>query len=139
MKPIPGYEGLYSADKDGTIYSHISSRPLKPTPIKGYCFVKLSGKMQSVHRLVMLTFKGECPQGLEVCHNNGNKLDNSLENLRYDTKSNNQRDRRKEGTFKLTETEVKDILWLCSMGWSQTYTASVYNINPSSVNRLVNA
>lgn len=51
-----------------------------------------------VHRLVLLTFVGECPEGMQCCHNDGNGLNNILENLRWDTPSNNQLDRHKHGT-----------------------------------------
>jgi len=37
MKPIPMFEGRYSVTEDGTIWSHISNRFLKPTVDKdGY-------------------------------------------------------------------------------------------------------
>ena len=32
-KYIPGYEGLYSAYKDGRIYSHITTKFLKPRKV----------------------------------------------------------------------------------------------------------
>jgi hypothetical protein len=34
-----------------------------------------------VHRLVLETFVGSCPAGMEACHNNGIRTDNRLENL----------------------------------------------------------
>lgn len=39
----------------------------------------------AVHRLVLESFVGPCPEGMEACHNNGNGFDNRLENLRWDT------------------------------------------------------
>lgn len=51
-----------------------------------------------IHRLVLLAFVGPCPEGMECCHNNGNPADNRVENLRWDTKSENQKDRRAHGT-----------------------------------------
>lgn len=52
-----------------------------------------------VHRLILLTFIGECPKGMECCHNDGDGLNNKLENLRWDTAANNQMDRYKHGTI----------------------------------------
>lgn len=46
----------------------------------------------------MEAFVGPCPEGMEVCHNNGDCTDNRLENLRYDTKSANMLDRVRHGT-----------------------------------------
>ena len=90
---------------------------------KGYQKVELSQPGHRalhvyVHRLVMLAFVGPCPEGLEVCHNNGKRTDNRLNNLRYDTRSSNALDRHAHGTFnprrgedahnsKLTEEAVR--------------------------------
>ncbi len=65
-----------------------------------YLFLHENGrpKYHSVHRLVLETFKEPCPEGMECCHNNNNRSDNRLENLRWDTKSNNALDRKKHGT-----------------------------------------
>lgn len=46
----------------------------------------------------MLAFVGPCPDGMEVCHNDGNPENNRVENLRYGTRSDNMRDKRKHGT-----------------------------------------
>jgi len=51
-----------------------------------------------VHRLVLLAFRGPCPPGHQCCHGNGVRTDNCLENLRWDTLSNNQADRKRHGT-----------------------------------------
>lgn len=47
---------------------------------------------KNVHQLVAEAFLGPRPEGMEVCHNNGQAHDNRAVNLRYDTHSNNQRD-----------------------------------------------
>lgn len=69
-------------------------------------------------RLVLITFTGPCPSGLEACHENGVYGDDRLENLRWDTHSSNLLDRRRHGTSvqgemintsKLTTEEVKAI------------------------------
>jgi hypothetical protein len=52
-----------------------------------------------VHRLVLLTFVGEPPDGAECCHNNGIPNDNRLENLRWDTHFNNNQDRKRHGNY----------------------------------------
>jgi len=53
-----------------------------------------SGEQRSfhIHRLVTEAFLGACPDGLEVCHNDGNPQNNHLENLRYDTHLSNVHD-----------------------------------------------
>lgn len=51
-----------------------------------------------VHRLVLSTFTGETPEGLDCCHNNGDRTDNRLTNLRWDTRSENIKDAIRHGT-----------------------------------------
>jgi hypothetical protein len=45
--------------------------------------------VERVHRLVLAAFVGACPHGLEGCHNDGNPLNNEVENLRWDTRKAN--------------------------------------------------
>jgi len=73
---------------------------LNPYPI--FCFVTLSKQNiqynKRVHRLVLESFVGSCPAGMEGCHNDGDPTNNKLSNLRWDTASANQRDRKLHGT-----------------------------------------
>lgn len=46
-----------------------------------------------VHRLVLEAFVGPCPDKHEGCHYDGNPDNNVLENLRWDTRKENARDR----------------------------------------------
>lgn len=66
----------------------------------GYLCVSLSpsAQIKLVHRLVLAAFIGPCPKGMEGCHNDGNKRNNSRSNLRWDTRKNNVGDREKHGT-----------------------------------------
>jgi hypothetical protein len=74
--------------------------------------------MYKVARLVLLAFVGPCPDGMECCHTNGNRTDNRLTNLRWDTPKANAADKRAHGTHpegegngnhKLTEQDVRDM------------------------------
>lgn len=98
-KPVPGYVGQYEASDLGNIRSLYFSTPraLKPSSdSNGYPKVCLQGPNKTnitwpnVHRVVALAFLGDCPQGHQVNHKNGNKADNRLENLEYCTLSENQ-------------------------------------------------
>ncbi|WP_280465235.1 NUMOD4 domain-containing protein [Nocardia brasiliensis] len=105
-KWIPGYEGLYKASTTGRIRSFHQKNPrvMQPARLpKGYRTVTLRRdgvpKTHLVHRLVARTFLGEPPSvGFEVCHNDGNAENNQLSNLRWDTASNNNRDKLVHGT-----------------------------------------
>jgi len=77
-------------------------RQLNPWVMKnGYQQVALSTpekkKFFLVHRLVFESFNGLCT-GLDVCHNNGIRVDNRLENLRFDTRKGNMSDIYKHDT-----------------------------------------
>lgn len=134
MRPIPGFEGLYSVTDSGEIWSHdrrasdgsrrIRGRWLKQQVNKAYGYreVRLSKDGQArtlgVHRLVALAFLGPCPPQHVVCHNNGQPGDNRVVNLRYDTRRGNTADMVRHGTAmrgerspaaKLTEVQVHDI------------------------------
>lgn len=80
--------------------------------IDGICHTK------QVSGLVLTAFKGNCPHGMEACHNDGNGFNNNVANLRWDTHKNNQADKYKHGTMangekqglsKLTEMQVRSI------------------------------
>ena|ERR1700722_16286860 len=61
----------------------------------GYCHIRIShGKHQSgkhylVHMLVMRTFVGPKPEGLQINHIDGNKMNNCVSNLEYVTAREN--------------------------------------------------
>lgn len=74
--------------------------------------------MRKVHRLVLRAFKGECPDGMEGCHNDGDPGNNHIDNLRWDTPANNHADKiahgttnrgERCGTAKLTLEQVRAI------------------------------
>lgn len=117
---IPGLTG-YKAGTDGSIWScwtgvyptgvgigrqgriailGTSWRRLRPGDKgRGYLVVSINGHMRRIARLVLETFVGPCPEGMEACHfpdrDPGN---NAVSNLRWDTHINNSRDRNAHGT-----------------------------------------
>lgn len=108
-KEISGFGGLYDVSDLGRVRSHhgyggVSDRTLALQTDKktGYVFANLyqKGKLsrRSVHRLVLQEFVGPCPEGMEGCHEDGNRQNNARSNLRWDTKPNNLADRAKHGT-----------------------------------------
>lgn len=98
-KPIAGYEGKYEISDLGRVKSLVrhgdtNSRILKPVLRKsGHLQVSLSGKTRKVHQLVAVAFLGPCPDGMEICHKDGNPANNHASNLKYGTRADNARDR----------------------------------------------
>lgn len=98
MKNIPGYEGLYAATEDGQIWSYKTQKFLKlGKGGRGYLYVNLSKdgniKTYTVHRLIALTYISNPDNLLEVDHIDRNKSNNSVENLRWVTHSENNLNR----------------------------------------------
>lgn len=92
-QPIKNYPG-YFIDEEGEVFSTKSNKVLS-THIDswGYRFVTLhscgKGKCIKIHKLVAETFIGDRPEGLQINHRDGNKLNNNVNNLEYCTPSQN--------------------------------------------------
>ena len=110
--PIAGYEGTYEVSDQGRVRSidrvaterntgrlvRKRGRVLSPAQHRnGQLHLHLwkdgIGKVGRVHRLVLETFVGACPDGMEACHANDDPTDNRLINRRWDTRSSNRDDR----------------------------------------------
>lgn len=97
-KMIPNYPNYY-ATKSGDIFSRIGEEKVLKGSITKYGYkrvcLRFHGKKADhpVHRLILEAFIGRCPKGMQACHNNGDKLDNRLSNLRWDTPKENHLDK----------------------------------------------
>lgn len=132
MPILTDYIGLY-VDKRGNCYSSKSGSIKKRVVLygvsllprkyflnkMGYCFFSYYDRRISnhkniyIHQLVMQTFVGNCPEGLEIRHLDGNAKNNYLGNLKYGTKSENRIDsidHKTHNTQKLNEHQVLEIL-----------------------------
>lgn len=112
-KPIPEWP-MYEASTLGrirrvmTITGKIFDKPrlLAPSKFRGrylaviLCFGSRKRK-PFVHTLILETFIGPRPEGLECCHGNGDGCDNRLTNLRWATHQENYADSIKHGTAHL--------------------------------------
>lgn len=115
-KPVVGWAGMYEVSDRGRVRSirrevphgtfgalTVAGRIMKQGANgRGYKQVWLCRNARYapklVHRLVLEAFVGPCPAGMETCHNNGDRGDNRLANLRWDSRSANQADKELHGT-----------------------------------------
>lgn len=113
-KPIPEYS-QYEASTLGNVRSvdrmipagtgtrFMPGRTLRQNPnTRGYLQVRLhkgsEAKSFAVHRIILTTFVGPRPDGMETRHLNGDRRDNRLTNLAYGTPKENAADRVAHGT-----------------------------------------
>ena len=148
----------YEISKNGKIRSKPGGRRKGGllNPVKSYygyfvisLFMNNVRYRRFVHRLVLETYVSPCPDGMEGCHNNGNKQDNHLENLRWDTSSNNAFDKIKHGTqpdsrgenhgrAKITNKDARMIIYMYRTGlFLQREIGNIYNICNQEVSYIV--
>jgi hypothetical protein len=167
-RDIPGYEGIYQVSNTGLVKSLLRRSgskggkifSTKPSVSTGYVPIMLRDngrKWQThIHRLVMLAFAGECPEGLQVNHKNGIRHDNRLENLEYVTVGQNLQhsidflgrkpfgdfDHRtirgeRHGNAKLDDDKVREIRRLYANGVKPRVIKAIFKISSSNVGYIV--
>lgn len=121
LPEMPGYH----ITSDGELFSKRNKNGIGEAPywrrVKGYitkynyntyrvAVLNSKSKTKFAHVLVAKAYIGEKPKGLHVCHNDGNKLNNQVSNLRYDTPKANSQDMVKHNTRGMGETSKTSIL-----------------------------
>jgi len=151
---IRGYPN-YGITEQGQVWSYQSHKWLKPwqrNKHSKHLVVDLGRDHRYVHQLVLETFVGLRPEGMECRHLDGDPTNNHLENLKWGTRSENQKDAVKHGTHvycdnngeangqsKLTASDVKRIIWChFKCGISGYKLAKIYGVSNSNITRLLN-
>jgi hypothetical protein len=156
-KPVLGYEGLYDVSNLGRVRSYrkkwqgeVCKYPQfikKPKmTIYGYIHIRLSSKTESkwcsLHRVVLKAFTGPCPKGMQCCHKDNNKSNNSLDNLCWGTPSSNQSDYgtqvmgEKHWNHKLFPLDILCIRELKRQGKSTESLEVLYKMSKSNILRI---
>ena len=142
------YPGYYLT-LAGRVFSLRSRRFLSPIRMGEYVGVQIvnsDGAMvkRYLHRLVMEFWTGSVPEGMQCCHNNGNRHDNRVENLRWDTAANNHADKVLHGTSghgernpmaKLTPAAVTEIRRRVAAGETQRSLCAEFGVSPMTISR----
>jgi len=164
-KAVVGYEGRYEVSATGLVRSLLHQsrwgptlrprpRTLKPDLTKGYLRVTLARdgrtERRSVHQLVLEAFAGPCPEGLEGSHKDGDRTNNILDNLCWETTSQNNLRKRQHGTAqrgerggraKLTEAQVLTIRAEYRpgvRGYGAQALGAKYGVDKASIQRIIN-
>lgn len=139
-KPVPGFEGLYEVSDHGNVRSldrmttgpsgtirRRRGRLLRVNYSSNYPMIALSknGKpsAHSIHRLVAAAFLGIPPNAdeLHVCHWDGDRTNNHVSNLRWDTPTGNFEDMKRHGRVKMHDVPKSPYL-VCGRGHEMTKT-----------------
>jgi hypothetical protein len=151
-KDIPGWEGLYQANKAGVVRS--LGRQCKMQFRKGreltqvkkskrYLAVTLTKgalrKQLLVHDIVLATFVGPKPAGHQARHLDGNMFNNDLANLCYGTIQENNNDKKVHGTMAkgerhgMAKMTAEKILFIRSSDKSDKELAHMFGLTPGYV------
>lgn len=165
-RPIPNFPG-YMIGSDGSVWScKRRGRPLgEKRTIDGQVFARIRPQLNArgygtisrqknkkqivmfVAHAVLFAFVGPRPEGLECCHGDGDKLNNALSNLRWDTRQSNHMDKlwhdsipigEKASRAKLTYKDVQEIKRLFEAGIKQTELGKMFGVNQTSISAIVN-
>jgi hypothetical protein len=156
-KEIPNFPGYY-ATPSGDIWSGPKKSYRGYRKLRGLLYAKrgsmkveLFKKGQSfwkkIHRLILETFVGSCPEGKEGCHKNDIANDNRLENLYWGTHSDNCKDAFRNGKrcnkgsnsprSKLNKRQAQEIKKLLGASeLSQRKIAKLFNVTQVTIHRI---
>lgn len=168
-KDIPGYEGRYQASDQGNIRSmprqtsgvrmgttcsiNLAGKVLKPhyrgREGRKYVVITIDRTSYSVHRLVLMAFKGMPSKGEIARHLNDDHTDNRLVNLAWGTQGDNHRDAvvngrwtpqqgKDHGCAKLTDAQVLEMRAKKAQGATVAALGAEYNLTPSQAARVCN-
>lgn len=152
MKKEHPYWSGYFATKNGSVYG---KRGSVLSPIKhhtGYSVMTVRGrgkqKQLRIHRFVWECCVGPIPKDLVINHINGDKSDNSLENLELVSTQDNVihawdvlgRVSSNKGAShhntKLTEQQAMQVIRLCGEGVSNKEIGGLYGLHPNYVSLI---
>ena len=115
---IQDYENIYKIYKNGDIekyYKNGNTLILKPTKHKktGYLIVNLfkkgKRKLFSIHRLIGIHFIPNPENKPNIDHIDGDKLNNSISNLRWVSHQENNLNTKNRGKYKRGVSFIKDV------------------------------
>lgn len=156
---------LYRAGTDGSLWSRFANRgpssiigdrwkrmKCRPDPdgrVSVILFKECKGKkhFRKLHQIILETFVGPCPPGMEACHDpDPDPSNNNLSNLRWATHAENMKDSMRHGRMlrgsaqpqaKLTEDDVKTIRSLKAQGTSTGEISRRFGVSRSNVSRII--
>jgi predicted XRE-type DNA-binding protein len=152
---IPNYEGQYQITRDGQVWSLKSNKWLSQHLLgNGYKFVGLQDKNTLqiktilIHRVLAIIFIPNLENKKTVNHIDGNKLNNNIENLEWNTYSENVKHSYDLGlhisikgdkihSAKLNKEDVIEIKTMLKHNlYKQKEIAELYGVDSSVISRI---
>jgi len=150
--PYPS-DNDYWVSSSGRVFSYKqgSMRELKQTHLGARDYLSVSLHIEGkptrllIHRMMLETFVGPCPEGMFARHLDGDKYNNVITNLAWGTREENDRDKMLHGHFergethhdaKLTNKDIPDILRRLNESESCVSIAKDYNVHNGTINRI---
>jgi hypothetical protein len=161
FREVPGFPG-YCVGSNGTFWSRMTRRwdgfsyQFRPfwtlvagTDNGGYVSVRFSERPNVVrdkmlHRVILETFIGTSSPEMDSCHRNGDRSDNRLANLRWDTRRGNMADAVEHGRTnqgeknpfaKLTADQVREIRAMIGT-MSQSRIAEMFGVCQQTISNI---
>ncbi len=127
----------YKISKCGKIWSDKSNKFLSPfITTQGYFKIRINKKHVFMHRLVLETFVTRPDNTYEVDHIDCNKLNNNITNLRWVTKSENNKKRKFNGNLKKLSKNQVEYIKGCKHK-SQIVLARELGISATTIRRII--
>ena len=98
----------YSISKNGEVRNNTTNKKLKPRLKNGYYSIDINRKTMYIHRLLAMAFIPNPEDKPFVDHKDGNQANNKLENLRWCTRKDNNRNKKNHGKYKKGVNFCKD-------------------------------
>jgi len=141
---IPNTIG-YWVNKNGKIWSGYKRELMKfQTSKSGHLYIDVRRPKRRkgfIHKLVLETFIGSCPDNMECRHLDGNPKNNNIKNLCWDTRIKNSQDRILHGRAKkkLIKEKVKRIFYLRNVKlFTHQKIADIFRVCRQTVTDILN-
>lgn len=148
---------LYRVGDDGSLWSRATRggrripsdvwKRIVGSPLaRGHIQVTLGGRRDLLHRIVLETFVGPCPPGMECRHLDGDPSNNRLSNLAWGTRLENSSDTVRHGRsmrghkhhrVKLSEDIVRSIMSASLSGMTRKDIVATFGVNYANVHAIL--
>jgi hypothetical protein len=144
---VPGFPHRL-VGTDGSYWDRIEPKMFPRQYVRTYLASKDGKtKFRNLHQIVLTTFKGPCPDGMESCHGDGDPHNNQIENLRWDTPKSNCADRLKHERLKapggkiakskLTAAQIPMIRELYRSGMNCTVIGNQFGVTRATISLVI--